>query len=83
VQTASSPCTTTTAGVFGYRNATDSRTIWIRFRWGDRSRRLTIERDERMKKWLGGAREFAVEVVGGQAKQRRVEFQGSKVQVKL
>jgi alpha-glucosidase len=66
-----------------YRHATDSQTSWIRFRWDDSSRRLTVDLDPRMKKWSGGTREFLVEVVGRNATPQRVEFSGKRVTVKL
>jgi alpha-glucosidase/alpha-D-xyloside xylohydrolase len=37
----------------GYRDGSDSKTIWIRFRWDDAARKLVIEPDPRMKKWPG------------------------------
>src|SRR4030095_361130 len=48
----------------GYRDGSDAQIIWIRVRWDDSARRLTLEPDERMKKWPGGARLFTTEVVG-------------------
>ncbi|HXT12783.1 MAG TPA: TIM-barrel domain-containing protein [Candidatus Angelobacter sp.] len=64
-----------------YLNGSDAKTIWIRFRWNDANRRLTIEPDERMKKWPGGARLFSAEVIG--AKPQQVEFRGKRVEVKF
>jgi alpha-glucosidase/alpha-D-xyloside xylohydrolase len=67
----------------GYRDGSDAKTVWIRFRWEDAGRRLTIEPDKRMKKWPGGARIFTVEVAGSDAQPKRVEFRGERVQMKL
>src|SRR6185295_6263787 len=51
----------------GYRDGSDAKTVWIRARWDDAARQLTLEPDARMKKWPGGTRVFAVEVAGGGA----------------
>jgi len=67
----------------GYRDSSDSKTVWIRFRWDDSSRRITLESDERMKKWPGGTRVFAVEVAGSGAKLPLVEFRGTPVAADL
>jgi len=67
----------------GYRDGSDAQTTWIRFRWDDGARRLTIEPDARMKRWPGGVRGFVVEVVGSDAKAGPVEFRGERVEVKL
>jgi alpha-glucosidase (family GH31 glycosyl hydrolase) len=67
----------------GYRDSLDAKIIWIRVRWDDAARRLTLEPDERMKKWSGGPREFAVEIKGNDAKSKRVEFKGERVEVTL
>src|SRR6185436_15823088 len=48
----------------GYRDGSDPKTIWIRMRWDDALRQLTLEPDVRMKKWPGGVREFAAELEG-------------------
>ena len=66
----------------GYRDDSDRRMIWIRLRWDDAARRLTVEPDARMKKWPGGSRAFVVEVVG-EAKPRRVEFKGERMELAL
>ena len=55
--------------------------MWLRFRWDDAARRLTVEPEERMKKWPGGTRTFTIEVAGGDAKPRQVEFKGERVAV--
>jgi alpha-glucosidase/alpha-D-xyloside xylohydrolase len=60
----------------GYQNGSDAKTVWLRFRWDDRSRRLTVERDTRMRKWTGGTRVFVVEVVGSDSAPKRIEFRG-------
>jgi hypothetical protein len=57
--------------------------MWIRLRWDDALRQLTLEPDARMKKWPGGVREFAAEIVGGDAKPRNIEFKGERVEVRL
>jgi alpha-glucosidase (family GH31 glycosyl hydrolase) len=67
----------------GYRDGSDPKTVWIRFRWDDANRRLTLEPEERMKKWPGEMREFAVEAVGSDMPSKRVEFRGERVEVKL
>jgi alpha-glucosidase/alpha-D-xyloside xylohydrolase len=67
----------------GYRDGSDGKTVWIRFHWDDSARRLTLEPDKRMKTWLGGTREFAVETVGSDAKPKRIEFKGQRVEVSL
>jgi len=61
----------------GYRDGSDPKTIWIHLRWEDKERRLVVEPDPRMKKWPGGKRRFAIEVVGG-AHSKSVEFQGQR-----
>ena len=67
----------------GYRDGSDAKTVWIRFRWDDLARRLTVEPDERMKNWPGGARVFAVETAGSGATPKQVEFRGERVVVSL
>ncbi|HXS68555.1 MAG TPA: TIM-barrel domain-containing protein, partial [Candidatus Polarisedimenticolia bacterium] len=66
----------------GYLSGSDAKTVWIRFRWNDKTRRLTIEPDSRMKKWPGGARSFAVEVIGSNTKPQPVEFRGKRMEVR-
>ncbi len=65
----------------GYLNNSDAKEVWIRIHWDDQARRLTMEPDARMKKWPGGARTFAVEIVGGSVKGKSVEFSGKRVTV--
>jgi len=67
----------------GYRDASDPKTVWIRFRWDDAARRLTVEPDDRMKQRPDGVRVFMVEVAVGDAQPKRVEFRGARVQVNL
>ena len=67
----------------GYRNGSDDKTVWIRFRWDDSARKLTIEPDLRMKKWPGGTRAFAVEATGENSAPKQIEFKGRTVQIKL
>lgn len=38
----------------GYRDGSDAKTVWIRLRWDNAVRRLSIEPEARMKKWPGG-----------------------------
>ncbi|HEX5221168.1 MAG TPA: TIM-barrel domain-containing protein [Verrucomicrobiae bacterium] len=66
-----------------YRTANDPKATWIRFRWDDAKRRLTIEPDKRMKKWPGGRREFAFKALGSNLEPKRIEFQGKRVVVNL
>jgi alpha-glucosidase/alpha-D-xyloside xylohydrolase len=66
-----------------YRDASDPKATWIRLRWDDARRRLTIEPDARMKKWPGGAREFIVEVVGDKAGSKQTGFQGKRVTMRF
>jgi alpha-glucosidase/alpha-D-xyloside xylohydrolase len=65
----------------GYRDGSDPKIVWIRFRWDDGARRLTLEPDQRMKKWPGGARAFAIELAGSDAKPKQVEFRGERLTV--
>jgi alpha-glucosidase/alpha-D-xyloside xylohydrolase len=70
----------------GYRDGaalSDPKTVWLRCRWDDATRRLTLEPDARMKKWPGGVRVFSVEIAGSDAKPKRVEFRGEKVVVDM
>jgi alpha-glucosidase/alpha-D-xyloside xylohydrolase len=62
-----------------YRDGSDPKTVWIKMHWDDKTRRLTLEPDPRMKKWPGGVRRFAVEAAGSNEKSRPVEFRGEKV----
>jgi alpha-glucosidase/alpha-D-xyloside xylohydrolase len=66
----------------GYLHDADPTMVWIRFRWDDKARRLTIESDPRMKKWPGGARIYQVQLIGSGAEPKRVEFRGRSVAVK-
>jgi len=66
----------------GYRDGSDPKTVWIRLRWDDAARRLTIEPDKRMKKWPGGARVFLVELAGSATQPKRIEFRGERVQLR-
>ena len=67
----------------GYKNDSDLRTVWIRFRWDDSARKLTIEPDQRMKKWPGGARKFSVRAVDVKSEPEEVEFRGRRISLKL
>jgi alpha-glucosidase/alpha-D-xyloside xylohydrolase len=65
----------------GYRDGSDPKTVWIRFRWDDAARTLIAEPDERMKKWPGSPRRFRTEIVGNNATSQSFDFTGSKVAV--
>ena len=67
----------------GYQDGSDPKTVWIRLRWDDAARRLTLEPDPRMRQWPGGVRAFTVEAADASAKPRRVEFRGEPVRVEL
>jgi len=67
----------------GYRNGSDAKTVWIRFRWDDSARKLTLESDPRMKKWPGGARKFSVKRVDVRSEPAEMEFRGRKISLKL
>ncbi len=66
-----------------YRRDTDPAAVWIRFHWDDAERRLTVGPDPRMKRWPGGARVYQVQLAGGSAEPKRVEFRGAPVAVTL
>jgi alpha-glucosidase (family GH31 glycosyl hydrolase) len=66
-----------------YLKASDAKATWLRFCWDDRAKRLTIEADPQMKAWTGGTRVFRVEVAGGIAGPKRVEFRGQPVSVDM
>ncbi|MBI4662689.1 MAG: DUF5110 domain-containing protein [Verrucomicrobia bacterium] len=67
----------------GYRDGSDPKTIWIRCRWDDVARRLTVEPGEQMRRWAGGVRVFEVELRGGIPKRTRIEFGGTRVEARL
>ena len=67
----------------GYRDGSDARTIWIRFDWDDKARRLTLEPDARMKQWPGGVKDFAVELAGAGARPQVVHFSGKRTMIKF
>jgi alpha-glucosidase/alpha-D-xyloside xylohydrolase len=66
----------------GYLDGSDSKTIWLRFRWENGRSRLIVERDERMNTWTSGTRVFNVEMAGT-GKSKRVEFRGQPVTIRL
>ena len=66
-----------------YRAASDPDATWIRFRWDDASRRLTIEPGKRMKKWPGGVRKFSIKRIDEKSEPTEVEFRGKRMTVKL
>jgi len=47
--------------------------------WDHAARRLTLEPDARMKKWLGGVRSFTIEVAGTKGAPGLVDFSGQRV----
>ena len=61
----------------GYLRDADAAMIWIRFGWNDRTRRLTIERDARMKRWRGGEHVYRVQVVGDGTEAKEIRFRGA------
>ena len=65
-----------------YRDNSDPKAVWIRFNWDDSKRLLTVEPDNRMKKWPGPARPFTVEVIGGNVPARQIRFAGEKLQIR-
>ena len=67
----------------GYRDGSDSKMVWIRFRWDNAAGRLTIEPHERMKQWPGGSRQFAVEIPGEAGSAKSVSFKGERVIMQL
>jgi alpha-glucosidase/alpha-D-xyloside xylohydrolase len=67
----------------GYRDGADAKTVWIRFRWDDSARKLTIEPDKRMKKWPGGARKLSVKLANWRSEPTEVEFRGRRISLKL
>ena len=67
----------------GYRQGTDSTTVWIRLHWDDSARRLTLEPDQRMESWPGGRRAFSEKIAGSPAEPKRIEFHGATVATQL
>jgi alpha-glucosidase (family GH31 glycosyl hydrolase) len=66
-----------------YLGSADEKTVWIRFKWDDARRRLTIEPDSRMKKWPSGVRAFSAEMIGSSSPPKPIEFRGKRVEVNL
>ena len=66
----------------GYRDGSDAKTIWIRCRWKNVQRKLTLEPDSRMKKWPGGLRAFKI-VIAGSDVGPTAEFRGRRIEVQL
>src|SRR5204862_141069 len=58
----------------GYLGGSDSKAIWIHFKWSDSGRTLTIEPDKRMKKWPGAPRKFNVRLAGVQSEPVEIQF---------
>jgi hypothetical protein len=68
----------------GYRDdGSNANATWIRCRWDDSSRKLIVEPDRRMRRWIGGVREFRVELHGGGATSKRIDFRGKRLEVSL
>jgi alpha-glucosidase (family GH31 glycosyl hydrolase) len=67
----------------GYLKGTDSKTVWIHFKWDDGARKLIIEPDQRMKKWPESSRKFRVQLAGVMQEARLVEFRGRQIAVTL
>lgn len=65
----------------GYRDGSDAKTVWLKIRWEDAPRRLSIAMDGRMRKWAGGTRYFAIEAIGSKAAPKIIEFTGKPVVV--
>ena len=66
----------------GYRDNTDPQTVWIRLRWDDAARLLSLDLDPRQAQWSGKSRFFRVEIAGANMA-RPVEFRGMPVEVRL
>jgi alpha-glucosidase/alpha-D-xyloside xylohydrolase len=64
------------------RDGSDPSTLWIRCRWDDGSRRLTLAPDPRLRRWPGGARVFTVEIAGSETQAKRVELRGEPVELR-
>jgi alpha-glucosidase (family GH31 glycosyl hydrolase) len=67
----------------GYRAGSDPNAVWIRFRWDEANRSLTVEPDERMTRWPGGTRVFNVKAAEHDDQPRRIEFRGERIVLKL
>jgi alpha-glucosidase/alpha-D-xyloside xylohydrolase len=65
----------------GYKDDSDPKEMWIRFRWQDRAGKLIIEPDPRMKRWPGGTRAFNVELAGDAGKTKQIEFRGKRTEL--
>jgi alpha-glucosidase/alpha-D-xyloside xylohydrolase len=66
-----------------YRDDSDPKTTWVRFRWNDLERRLTAEPDARMKRWPGGVREFVAELAGEDPTPKQFSFKGERIEIEL
>ncbi len=66
-----------------YRDGADARTQWIRFRWDDTKRTLTLERDDRMPHWPGEPRVFSLEITDRTHPPRQIIFRGEKITAEL
>jgi alpha-glucosidase/alpha-D-xyloside xylohydrolase len=65
-----------------YLNPSEPKALWLRFRWENGPRRLTVACDERMKNWPGGTRVFTLETADTR-RSKRLEFQGESVTANL
>ena len=66
-----------------YLRGSDSKTVWIHFKWNDSARTLTIEPDKRMKKWSGVPKKFSVRLAGVQTEPVEIQFSGRRIALKL
>jgi alpha-glucosidase len=66
-----------------YRDTANPRAVWIRFRWDDAQRTLTIERDARMPAWRSEPRTFEITLAAGDVPTQRVTFRGEKLAVRF
>jgi alpha-glucosidase/alpha-D-xyloside xylohydrolase len=67
----------------GYLNGSDSKTVWIHFKWIDRERKLIIERDTRMKQTSVMPRKFLIRLVEETTKPVPTEYRGRQIEVIL
>jgi alpha-glucosidase/alpha-D-xyloside xylohydrolase len=65
----------------GYKDDSDSREIWIHFRYQDRAGKLIIEPDPKMKRWPGGTRAFNIELATVAGKTKQIEFRGKRTEL--
>jgi len=58
-----------------------SKATWLRARWDEPARRLTLDLDPRLKTWLGTAKILTVEISGQPNVLKRIEFKGEPVEL--